>query len=384
MKRSTDAIERALELAISDGGEVGLQVAAYVGGEMGVVPWAGIVDPGTQDLVSGETLFNVFSTTKVATEVALHIQAERGYVDYYSPIATYWPEFGRNGKEKGTVYDVLTHRLGLPLMPATVTPERMCDWEWMTSQIAMMHPLFEPGTHTVHMPYTFGWIAGEIVRRTDPSHRAFGVFVQQEICEPLHIDSLWLGIPAEAEPRVARILDLPANALANIPPDAILNAAIPLSVQPRQDVFGRSDVRRSCHPGAGGIMNARSLARLFAMLACGGELDGVRLLSEDRVRSFTVQRPPVDFDPIYSGQRGSIGGFWLPDGKMPVMAPAGQGRGIFAQPGAGGSIGWADLDARLAVGITHNRMFVVPSPEANPLARIGHAVRESVRQVARY
>jgi len=69
----------------------------------------------------------------------------------------------------------------------------MCDWDWMVQRIADMHPLFEPGTKAAYMSYTFGWVIGEVVRRTDPRSRQFGTFIQEEICQPLNLDSLWVG-----------------------------------------------------------------------------------------------------------------------------------------------------------------------------------------------
>ena len=102
--------------------------------------------------------------------MALHIQAERGLVDYAMPIAHYWPEFGAHGKDKATVYDALTHRLGVPIMPLGVTRELMCDWDWMVERIADMHPLFEPGTKAAYMSYTFGWVIGEVVCRQRLHH----------------------------------------------------------------------------------------------------------------------------------------------------------------------------------------------------------------------
>ena len=79
--------------------------------------WGGLADETTGREVDGDTLFPVFSNIKAMTAVALHIQAERGLVDYYKPVAHYWPEFGKHGKDKGTVFDALTHRIGVPLMP---------------------------------------------------------------------------------------------------------------------------------------------------------------------------------------------------------------------------------------------------------------------------
>ena len=367
-------VQEAVNAAIREGGEIGLQVAAYVDGERVVDVWGGLADETTGRTVNGDTLFPVFSVTKAVTATALHIQAERGLVDYDTSIAHYWPEFGAHGKEKGTVRDALTHRIGIPQMPEGVTPELMCDWEWMVRQLAAIK--------SAYLAYTFGWIIGEVVRRTDPKRRPFGTFVQQEICAPLGIESLWLGIPDAAEPRVAKLTNIPrpAPGAPGLPPEALIPIAIPPQVGVIQKVFGRPDVRRACIPGAGGIMNARSAAKFFAMLANGGELGGVRLLSEERVRSFRVPRPNrEEFDPVvWRVLNLGMGGFWL-GGESPSAPPVvGRNPHTICHPGAGGSIGWADPDARLAVTICHNRMFDAPTPEGNPFVPIGNAVREAL------
>jgi CubicO group peptidase (beta-lactamase class C family) len=379
-------VQEAVDSTINDRGEIGLQVTAYVDGKRVVDVWGGLADETTGQRVDGDTLFPVFSVTKAVTAVALHLQAERGLVDYAMPIAYYWPEFGAHGKDKATVYDALTHRLGVPIMPMGVTPELMCDWDWMVQRIADMRPLFEPGTKSAYMSYTWGWVIGEVVRRTDPKRRPFGTFVQEEICQPLGIDSLWIGIPDEVEPRMAKLTNMPPipPGAPGMAPGILSPLAIPFQVGTTQEVFGRPDVRRACLPGAGGIMNARSAARFFAMLAQGGELDGVRLLAEERVRLFSVPRPPCEYDYVQGvPHNGSIGGFHLvaPIGQAPppiAMVPAGRNPHVFGHPGAGGSIGWADPDARLAVAMTHNRMFRASSPQENPLVPIGQAVRKAL------
>ena len=379
-------VQEAVDAAISKRGEIGLQVVAYVDGKQVVDVWGGLADITTGRQVDADTLFPVFSVTKAVTAVALHIQAERGLVDYAMPIAHYWPEFGAHGKDKATVYDALTHRLGVPIMPLGVTPELMCDWDWMVQRIADMHPLFEPGTKAAYMSYTFGWVIGEVVRRTDPRSRQFGTFVQEEICQPLDLDSLWVGIPDAVEARVATLTNMPPipPGAPGMAPGALSPLAIPAQVGTTQEVFGRADVRRACLPGAGGIMNARSAARFFAMLAQGGALDGVRLLSEERVRWFSVPRPPCDYDYVQGvPHNGSIGGFHLVasigDADPPMsMVAAGRNPRTFGHPGAGGSIGWADPDTRLAVAMTHNRMFRATTPEENPFVPIGEAVRKAL------
>ena len=366
--RITEALEQALAL-----GEVGIQVAAYLDGELIVDAWAGVADRETGRAVGGDTLFCPFSVTKAVTATALHIQAERGLVHYGAPVAMYWPEYAANGKGATTVRDALSHRAGIPAMPEGTTPDLMCDWEWMVTQTAALEPLFTPGRTNAYHSLIWGWIIGEIVRRTDPADRPFGQFVQEEICEPLGIQDLYLGLPASQLPRVAPVItdDLPE------PDPTLRGASMPVAVHPSAAVHNRPDVQQACIPGAGALMTAGAGARLFAMLANGGELDGVRLLSERRLRSLCVPRDdPYTVDAVlrtvsWVGQ----GGYHLGGESPPANPLVGTGAHILSHPGAGGSIGWADLDARLSAAICHNRMHGAWATPTNPFQVVADAVR---------
>jgi CubicO group peptidase (beta-lactamase class C family) len=371
-------VELAIDEAIRGGREIGVQVAAYLDGKLVIDAWGGLADHITGRKVDGDTLFNTYSVTKAVAATALHIQADRGKIDYDAPVARYWPEYAANGKENTTVRDVLTHRACVPQMPEDVTPERMCDWDWMTARIAQLQPLAEPGTKTLYLSMTFGWIVGELVRRTDPRKRSLGRFIREEIAAPLGISDLWVGIPDEVEPRIARHVDamtpvpaeyLPPLFLASMPPQVALTPA----------VFDRADVRRAEVAGVGGIFNARSEARFWAMLANGGELDGVRLLSKGLVATFNVPRVHSDeLDPVMFNipLPISIAGFWL-GGPHPPVASVKHARAI-CHPGQGGSIGWADPDLNLAVAICHNRLFNASSLAEDSILPIATAVREAL------
>jgi CubicO group peptidase (beta-lactamase class C family) len=371
-------VQRAIDDAIARGAEVGVQVAAYFKGEQVVDAWGGIADPATGRKVSGDTLFNVYSVTKAVAATALHIQADRGLIDYTAPVAKYWPEYAANGKGSTTVRDVLTHRACVPQMPADVTPERMCDWDWMTRAIAGLEPLAPPGTRTLYLSMTFGWIVGELVRRTDPHRRSLGRFIREEIAQPLDITDLWVGIPDSVEPRIAKQV----NAMLPVPPEylpPLFLASMPDQVALTPVVFERPDVRRAEVAGVGGIFNARSEARFWAMLAGKGELDGVRILSRALVETLNQPRghseepDPVMFNipiPI------SVGGFWLGGPNTPVCSA--RSPRALCHPGQGGSIGWADPDTGLAVAICHNRLFNASKPEEDAILPIASAVRSGL------
>jgi CubicO group peptidase (beta-lactamase class C family) len=204
--------------------------------------------------------------------------------------------------------------------------------------------------------------------------------VQDEICAPLGIGSLWLGIPDEVEPRVATIVNMPApppNMPIQLPP--FLRLAIPGHLATNQETFGRADIRRSCQPGAGGIMNARSLARHYALLAGRGAVGPTRLLSPervDRMRELYTDEPDAVLGTVY--RRGL--GYWL-GGDLENAAAAAMGANprALGHPGAGGSIGWADPETGLAVAVVKNRMLGgSATPEKDPVTILGNAVRRAL------
>src|SRR5262245_8696343 len=105
--------QQAIDTTMREHGEVGMQVTVYHEGQPVVDVWGGLADERTGRAVDGETLFPSFSVIKATTATALHIQAERGLIDYEKPIADYWPEFAANGKAKDTIRDALRQRLGI-------------------------------------------------------------------------------------------------------------------------------------------------------------------------------------------------------------------------------------------------------------------------------
>lgn len=371
-------VEQAIAEAVRSGREIGVQVAAYLGGQLVIDAWGGFADHSAGRKVDGDTLFNTYSVTKAVAATALHIQADRRRIEYDAPVAKYWPEYAANGKGATTVRDVLTHRACVPQMPDGVTPERMCDWDWMVAQIAQLKPLAEPGTKTLYLSMTFGWIVGELVRRTDPQQRSLGRFIREEIAAPLGITDLWVGIPDEVEHRIARHVDAMIPVPAEYLPPLFL-ASMPAPVALTPVVFDRPDVRRAEVAGVGGIFNARSEARFWAMLANGGELDGVRILSTATVDTFNTPRANSDeLDPVMFNIPLPIGsgGFWL-GGPNPPVAAAKHARAI-CHPGQGGSIGWADPQLKLAVAICHNRLFNASSIADDSILPIANAVREAL------
>jgi CubicO group peptidase (beta-lactamase class C family) len=378
MNKAQEQVQVLLDELVGSGAERGLQVAIYAGEQLVVDAWAGVADPATNRPVDGETLFTVFSTTKGVIATLIHILVERGTLDYDVPIARYWPDFGARGKGAITVRHALTHTAGIPQMPADVRVTDLCEWDGMCRATADLTPLWAPGAFTGYHALTMGWILGGVATRADG--RSLPRLVKEEICQPLGISSLYLGIDDAAVGRVAELesappledpLEPPPSSLfAALSPDQLSALAIPSALQPLEVVFNRPEIRRAIIPAAGGIMNARAIARHYAALACGS-LDGVRLLTPERMAHAramrTAERDAVMGVPMRKGL-----GYFLDGPPFPVG-----GLEAFGHPGHGGSLGFADPTRRFAFGLTKNRIVMGP-PSTQVAYRIAREARAAL------
>lgn len=370
-----DKVRAIVARLIDEGREIGVQVAAYVGNEQVIDIAMGVTAEGGTDPVRRDTLFSIYSVAKGVTATCAHLLADRGLLDFDAPIAGYWPEFGANGKADITLRDVLTHRAGIPQMPEGVTPELMCDWDWMTREIARLTPILTPKVDSAYMAMSFGWVVGEAIRRHDPQHRPVNQFLREEICAPLAIPDLYLALPASELGRYAMHSIVPDP----LPPADSLNIkALPMAVRLVPDVFSRPDVLQAESPATNGIANAASLARFFAILANEGELDGKRILSRDRARALLVPRTEEEeFEPVLGRpwRLSAAGGYFLASKHKPA---AGTSREMVFGMGMGGTIAWADMKTGLAVAITHNKMLNARSDDTDPVLLIANGVRAAL------
>jgi CubicO group peptidase (beta-lactamase class C family) len=371
--RRFSRVRDEFERNFAERGEVGASVCVKVRGETEVDLWGGVARPATEstDAVPWvrDTIGHVWSCTKGATALCAHMLVSRGQLDLNAPVSAYWPEFGGNfGKDKIRVRQLLNHQTGLPAVRAALPEGAFYDWQLMTQTLAAEEPFWEPGTRNGYHAFTFGFLAGEVVRRV--SGRSLGTFFRQEVARPLGLD-FWIGLPAEHEPRVAPTIPAdppqPGDPLPSLYQRAFTD---PASVQALA-LFntggyltqpGESDSREAhaAEIGAvGGITNARGLAGMYAPLANGGAVEGVRLVSPDHLvlMAAVSSATSVDFLLLVPtrfalGYVKSIDNRYLPpaDSEGVLLYET-----AFGHSGFGGSLGFADPDARLSFGYTMNK-----------------------------
>ena len=338
---ASDKVRAVLETLVRDTPEIGLQVAAYVDGKLAVDAWAGMADEAKKTPVDGDTMFMLSSVTKGITATCMHLFVEKHKLTYDMPIVKVWPEFGQEGKGDATLRHAMAHQTGVPQTPVGYTPDWLPDWDRMCRGIAALKPMYPIGQRTAYHSLNYGYINGEILRRVDG--RTIAQFLQDEICKPLGINGVYLGVPDRELHRVAVLTDGP-------PAPAEYDARMvgePAGLDVAK-VFNRRDVQQASIPGSGGIMSARGLARHYAMLANWGTLDGVRVLPEARIRA-GIELQSYEWDEVYwiRARRGL--GYRRGRDTGPLASEE-----AFGHVGGGGSFGYADPARRLGIGFTKN------------------------------
>jgi CubicO group peptidase (beta-lactamase class C family) len=313
--------------------------------------WAGQMGPEDSRPVQPDSLFLSFSTTKGVAATALHILADRGVVDYDAPVAKYWPAFAQNGKERLTVAQAVSHQGGLHAMPAPFKTEYVTDWDAGIKRMEEGVPAWEPGTATGYHAVTYGWIIGGIVKGATGKH--IKDVIREEIAEPLGVaDEMYVGIPKGLDERLTTLEIVVAGETLGLPDDSDFHKAMPKVMW---QYFNGTPFREACLPSANGHFTARALAKMYAALASGGEVDGVRLVSRERIgqmqRLMTADADRVLGTPVRKG----IGYFF--GGVMGgIHGPTGPRETAFGHSGAGGSVAFADPEVGMSVAVTLNKV----------------------------
>ena len=336
----------------------GAAAAVFIDGKPVVDIWAG---PARQDGTpwQRDTMSICYSGTKGVAATAIHMLATDGLIDYDAPVAEYWPEFGCNGKDLITVRQLLSHQAGLHKLTHLVDEiTDILDWDLIVSRLEKTEPDFHPGTANAYQALTFGWLVGELIHRV--SGLTVPEFIAQRIVKPLDLDGLYIGNADTQMHRIPDFTGLPPLQRDQAKP-LTMDYRVPFWVrgQRLRDLWRRGLTPKNakqlythpafwkaCLPAMNGVATARSLAKLYAVLAMGGELDGVRLMSEDIIRQASeVQTRRADRVAIYPLHWKL--GYHRTDASILAVPEA------FGHFGLGGAGGWANPELKLSFAFLH-------------------------------
>jgi CubicO group peptidase (beta-lactamase class C family) len=345
-------------------------VAITLDGQPVVDLWAGHADKARTRPWGRDTIVNVFSTTKGLTAICAHRLVDQGRLNLDAPVARYWPDFAQAGKDKIPMRDLLNHRAGLPALRDPLPEDAIYEWDVMTAALAAEKPWWVPGTKHGYHAITHGWLIGEVIRRV--TGQTPGRYFHDEIAGPLEIDC-HIGLDAREDGRCAQMIQSPPPPpdqinlfdYATKNPDSVTAKAFmnPPTAMKLAAVNARA-WRGAEIPAANGHTTARALARLYGALARGGEIDNVRVLGPDAIRRCYIEESNGRDEVLMVSTRFSTG-FMLTQPHDPM----GPNAHPFGHPGAGGSLGFADPEAKIGFGYTMNKMgpYILIDPRARAL-----------------
>ena len=343
-------------------GELGGACCIYQDGEKVVDLWGGVRDRASGEPWQEDTMTLVHSSTKGLSAMVLALAHSRGWLDYDERVATYWPEFAQNGKERITVRQLLAHQAALFAFEERVDVEVISDLDRLAEVMARQRPAWEPGERQAYHAISLGFYQGELIRRVDPSRRTLGEVFDQEIARPLGLE-FYIRVPGQ----------LPNRRLAPLVPPSIwrrfvgLPLPILLASMNRHSVLYRSlianpgtqfylapdrvVVRELEVPSGGGVGTARAIAKAYGVFATGGRELELRSATLDALTAPATPARHGFYDECFHGPAKFSLGFMKSSASFRFGHP-----GAFGAPGAGGSMGYADPQMRIGYGYVTNRM----------------------------
>ncbi len=328
-----------------DFAELGARFSVAIEGEIVLDLWGGHADRAKTRPFDQDTLTPVFSSSKAAAALMVAWSVGQGRISYDQRAAELWPAFGQAGKADLTVEQVLSHQAGLCGLREPFDPSEWFDWDGMCARLAGAEPLWPPATASGYHASTFGHLAGELFRLADG--RALGRALRETFCEPFDLD-LWIGLPETEDHRVAETLRPPTLPdLGKLTEPKTLAFFKPWSAPPSKDV---RRWRAAEFPASNGHATAAALARMMAILACDGQLDGREVLPPGL--ALEAARGRIAGTDLVLPYDLSWGAGLLRNEGLGIYGPS---RHAFGHSGWGGSCVAADPERRLSLAYVMNR-----------------------------
>jgi CubicO group peptidase (beta-lactamase class C family) len=342
--RFHDLRER-LEASLASGDDLGASLAVIQRGEFVCDLWGGYADPQRTTPWTRDTIVNVWSTTKTMVFLVMLMLSDRGELDFDATVATYWPEFAREGKTDIKVHHLMNHTAGLSGFRPDITVEDLADWDRCVSDLAEQAPWWSDRTQSGYHAVTQGYLLGELVRRITGT--TVGQYFASEVATVLAAD-FYIGLPESEEARVSVVV-APGD-LGGVPDDTSSIRHRTLTSPPIDPLAPAKRWWRAAEiPAANGHGNARSVALVQQIIANNGHAQGRRFVSESTLaRVFQPMTRGVD---LVLGLEGNFGlGYGLASSTVPV------GPRACYWGGFGGSVIVMDQDLELTVAYDMNKM----------------------------
>ena len=338
-------------------GELGAAVSIWKNGKPLLDLHGGFRDSGHKQPWTADTLVLIWSATKgLGSACLLHALQEHD-IAIEQRVAEFWPEFAQAGKDQITFAQLLSHQAGLAALDDKVD---VLDYAAVIRALEKQKPLWPTGTAHGYHARTFGFLLDELIRRI--ALTSAGEYWRNVFAGPLGLD-IWIGLPEEQNHRVATMYAAKADGKATpaqfyrdlATPETVVRKAFTSPAGLHSVSAMNSAAMRALHfVSFGGIGNASSLAKFYAMLANGGRLDGRQFFTQTTI-SWITTTLSSGVDRIFQIPTAFSAGFMKdpPETSRKIFGPSSL---AFGHPGAGGGHVFADPENNLAFAYVMNQM----------------------------
>ncbi len=288
-----------------------------------------------------DTLWLLYSNTKVIVACALWQLAEQGAFRFSDRLAAHVPEFAHHGKGDITILQIITHQGGFP--SAQISREGMHDSAAMKASVCAFPLEWPPGSRVQYHGLSAHWALALLIETV--TGRNFRDHIREHVIEPLGLaNDLFVGLPPACDARVSDMHEpVPGDGAGTAP-----------ALRPLADA-NNERWRRAGAPGGGGYGTARGMAALYQMMLAGGALGGARIVSP-RMLDYAIRNHTGDRVDEYMGMpmhrglgphlRGTTDGI---RGLGAIASPR-----TFGHGGVGSSYCWADPDSGVSFAYVTN------------------------------
>lgn len=336
---------------LDSGEELGSSLSINIAGRDVVNLWGGYADINKTRPWEQNTMVNVWSTTKTLVSLAALTLVDKGVLDVYEKVTTYWPEFGVNGKEDIEIRHLLSHTDGLATWAVNVTIDDLYNTEYAAALLGEQAPLWEDRNVSGYHAITFGYPIGEVIRRV--TGKTMKQYIAEEITGPLCAD-FQIGLAEKDWYRAATLVPPPVSEPPNLDPSSLsyrtfTNPIIPV------ELTTTPGWREAEIGAANGHASASGVTKVLSAITLGGEVNGHKLLSQNTIdQIFEVQASGVDLVlevPVTFGIGYGLYGYTTNSTMSGTPQPR-----IAYWGGNGGSLAIMDLDNKVTLGYVMNKM----------------------------
>jgi CubicO group peptidase (beta-lactamase class C family) len=338
-------------------GEFGAAISVWQNGKPLVDLHGGYRDARREQPWTTDTLVLIWSATKGLGSACVLNVLQENKIEVDRRVAEFWPEFAQSGKESVTIAQLLSHQAGLAALDR---PVDVLDYASVIQALEEQAPLWPPGTAHGYHARTFGFLLDEIVRRI--AGKTLSEYWRKTFADPLKLD-IWIGLPESENFRVATM----SAAKAGKPPEPkqfYADLATPGTLARKTFTSPRGlhavsemndpSIRAQPIVSFGGIGSANSLAKFYAMLANGGELEDQRFFSA-KTLSWMATALTDGIDRVFQIPTAFSAGL-IKDAKNAERRIFGKSTSSFGHPGAGGSHAFADPENNISFAYVMNQM----------------------------